>query len=131
MSVTDLDEATESLAHREGLTGSNRKRNIGFWSEARQSSGEHAPQISAWAKAVGLDAVVWTALGPKFGNEERVPTIDEALAHLQALPTERRRVAEEYIRRAPLQIDTDYRRRLARELGWTPIALSKPCQEAI
>jgi len=40
------------------------------------------------------------------------------LAHIESLSHEKRRAAEEYVRRAPAQVDTDYRRHLERDLGW-------------
>jgi hypothetical protein len=52
-----------------------------------------------------------------------MPTIDDALKSLRELPNEKRRNAEEYIRRAPTQIDTAYRRRIETELRWTPLSL--------
>lgn len=69
---------------------------------------------------MALDAVVWTKLGPKFNCEDgRVPKADEVIAHLSALPHEKRRNAEEYIRRTPPQIDTDYRRKIEAALHWS------------
>ena len=71
---------------------------------------------------MNLDAVVWTALKPKFQEEiGQIPTADEVIAFLKHLPPETKKVAEEYVRRAPAQVNTEYRRRIENELGWTPI----------
>jgi hypothetical protein len=71
---------------------------------------------------MGLDAAVWTNLPPKFGgNESLVPSAKQVVEHLDGLAAEKRRNAEAYIRRAPKQIDTDYRRLIESKLGWTPI----------
>ena len=116
-----LDEAQTALAKREG-TG---KENIGVWKTgtADANTGLQVCQtIGQWATGLALDAVVWTALPPKFKDEqERVPTVREVVGHLSNLPHEKRRNAEEYIRRAPRQIDTDYRRQIEADLHWTPV----------
>jgi len=65
---------------------------------------------------------VWTNLPPKFGGiDGRIPTESEVVAYLQALEGEARAAAEKYVRRAPRQIATAYRRAIERALGWTPI----------
>jgi hypothetical protein len=51
-----------------------------------------------------------------------LPTSDEIVAYLGNLPSEKKKRAEEYIRRAPPQIDTPYRRRIEAEFGWTPVS---------
>lgn len=120
MSVSDLETAKRELAQREGTP----KRNIGYWSPASKSGeDEVVDAMEHWAVRQGLDAVIWTALGPKFGEEiGKIPSIDEVISFLRALPHERRQYAEQYIRMAPLQIDTEYRRQIERKLNWTPIA---------
>jgi hypothetical protein len=77
--------------------------------------------MSTWANAHGVDNVIWTALPPKFGDKDRTPAIDEVLNHLKRLEGSRRDNAERYVRLAPSQIDTAYRRRIEAELGWTPL----------
>jgi hypothetical protein len=62
---------------------------------------------------------VWTNLPPKFNDEDkRIPTAEEAVTYLRGLQGEKREKAEQYIRMAPKQVDTDYRRRIHVELGW-------------
>jgi hypothetical protein len=71
---------------------------------------------------MSLDAVVWTVLPPKFrGKDWVIPSADKVVQHLVELPAMKKRKAEEYIRKAPVQIDTDYRRHIETKLGWTPI----------
>lgn len=123
MTVSDLDTAREELAWREGIVSENISRDIGHFSVTGSSHGQLANVVGQWASSLGLDAVVWTNLPPKFQDEERVPTVEEIISFLQTLPTEAKRRAEEYVRKAPLQIDTAYRRQIERELNWTPITI--------
>lgn len=117
MDVSSLPEAVEALRQREGPIA---KDNIGRW-----STDESDPRLitgpSAWASPRGVQHIVWTALGPKFAGERgRVPTADEVVEHLKSLRDQEAAEAETYVRRAPAQIDTAFRRRIANELGWTP-----------
>jgi hypothetical protein len=58
-----------------------------------------------------------------FGNppSQRPPTEQEALDYLNGRPGGQNLAAEEYIRWAPVQIDTPLRRVFAAKLGWTPV----------
>jgi len=62
---------------------------------------------------------VWAALGPKFKGNDDVPTADQVIDHLRALQGRTREEAERYIRQAPAQIDTRYRREIEAALNWT------------
>lgn len=57
---------------------------------------------------------------PKFvGIETReIPTADMAIAYLQGLSMAQKALAENYVRKAPAQITTEYRSRIETELGW-------------
>jgi hypothetical protein len=122
MEPTALDEAKEALRDREGIPRGSAATNIGTWSR-----GNTAPALLAdlpgWAEAREIDSVLWTALPPKFhGESGRVPSAEEVVSYLGALTGEARAEAERYIRRAPRQIDTPYRRRIEAALNWTPFA---------
>lgn len=122
--VANLGEARRALAKREGVSEKDEGKYIATWTRCEKTPGEPAG-ISAWATARDLDAVVWAALPPRFrGQNGRAPTVDEAVQYLRELPEAERRNAERYIRMAPRQIDTLYRRRFERELGWTPFIAS-------
>jgi hypothetical protein len=121
MIVPDLDTATVTLAEREGIKTENIQRYIGYVSLTGSSNGQSADVIGRWASYIGLDAVVWTNLPPKFQGEARVPTVEEVISFLQTRPLEIKQRAEEYVRKTPRQIDTEYRRRIEKELNWTPI----------
>ena len=80
-----------------------------------------ATRIGEWAEKLGLDGVVWTNLPPKHNGSETVPLAETVVAHLKSLGDEKRKNAERYIRMAPRQIDTQYRRLIEKELEWPPL----------
>jgi hypothetical protein len=108
-----LGQARANLARREGSDA------IGEWPSTHQH--EHSHTIAEWAKAKGLDAVVWTALEPKFnGVPGRIPSGQDVLAYLSGLVAAgKSHAAEEYVRRAPRQIRTPFREIIEAALGWT------------
>ena len=128
MTVATLGEAVRALARREysGTAEKNvdrwSKRNIGQWSEG-EADPPDIPGLSVWATGGDIQHVVWTALKPQFRDRPVAPTEDQAVAFLKGLSDDRRATeAEKYIRRTPPQVDTAYRRRIIRGLGWTPVA---------
>ena len=122
MSDPNLEAARESLRLREGIGPKSASKHIGWCDPVKHSDGLFANDIASWTKRQGLGGAVWTALPPGFQNTpSEVPTAAEIVAHLRDLDAAPRRVAEEYVRRAPLQIDTEHRRTLKIEFGWTPI----------
>jgi hypothetical protein len=114
-----VDEAIRALASREGTP---RTEDIGRWSRGEVAADEIIGIVKSWANARReVEAVVWTALGPKFaGNDGSVPTPAQVIRHLWSLAGDERAKAEEYVRKAPAQIRTEYRQEIERELGWTP-----------
>lgn len=118
MDATDLDVAREALRDREGLTSKDWAASIGSWRPNDPEPGLIGG-LSAWALAHGIDAVIWTSLGPRIGNENRVPRDEEVVAYLKNLRGSRRDNAERYVRFTPAQVDTKYRRRIEADLGWT------------
>jgi hypothetical protein len=116
-----LVDAREGLRGREEIPPKDLQLHIGSWSR-----GDVAPalfvELDRWAEARGIDSVVWTALPPKFnGNNGLVPSSDQVVARLSGLTGRARENAERYIRFAPPQIDTPYRRRIEAALQWTPL----------
>lgn len=117
MDSNSLEDAKKKLQRREGTKNADY---IGNWSRG-QLSPVSIPGLDEWALARNVDSVVWTALPPKFnGDNNRQPRVEEVLGHLRALSGTERDEAEKYIRRAPRQIDTAYRRRIEAELHWLP-----------
>ncbi len=114
----DLATARAMLAKREKIAA-GRPEWIG--SLPAVAGADVPPAIVAWLHRQRIDAVVWTAVPPKFaGTNGRMPTAEEAVALLASLEGETRALAEDYIRNTPAHIDTRYRRLIAARLGWTP-----------
>lgn len=119
MLSADLQDAKEALREREAITGAGWSSRIGAWQRG-ESAPATIPDLARWAEALGLDAVIWTALGPKFSGHDASPSADEVITYLQGLTGTRRDNAKRYIECAPRQIDTEYRRRIEAALGWSP-----------
>lgn len=113
-------EARNVLGAREGVREANIPSSIGLWEPGTSPADEITRVIADWAIAAKLDGLVWTALPPKFENKAATPSVDQVITYLSGLKGEPRRLAEEYVRRAPLQIATVYRQRIERAFGWTP-----------
>ena len=117
MDLDSLESAKEALRKREWIP-EDKKEWIGSW-----NAGNTAPDLifglPAWATARGLDAVVWTALPPKFQGKQKAPSDKQAVAYLAGLQGATRDLAEQYVRKTPKQIDTAYRRVFEACLGWT------------
>ncbi|MBO6720044.1 MAG: hypothetical protein JJ913_19000 [Rhizobiaceae bacterium] len=118
MDAKDIGAARRALHEREVIPEKNETKHVGIWPTESQSS-EIIPGLDDWAAVRKLDGVVWTALPPKFAGKDVKPTEEEVIQHLRGLRGAKRDEAERYVRRAPPQIDTAYRRRIEAELGWT------------
>lgn len=118
LDVPDLTAARQRLAGREGIA-KRWETDIGYWhGESNTWDGREAATIAAWAGAQGLAAVVWTNLPRKFDSKDTMPSGEQIVAFLQGLDDDKRAIAEAYVRQAPTQIDTPYRRQIAERLGW-------------
>lgn len=109
-----LDEAILDLAIREG----SGRKSIGYYDK---SSDVFSPatfgfktNILEWINQMNFDAVIWTDLSEKL--ESRNP-----VEYLKTLTGHKYTLAEEYIRRTPVQIKTDLRSKIEKELNWKPI----------
>jgi hypothetical protein len=122
LDVPTLKDAVSALAAREEARGRNYiERVIARWPHTDKAcSYPGLPEVEEWATERAIDGVVWTALEPKFPKEGHSPSSDEAVAYLKKLEGKPRAAAEQYIRRAPDQIRTAYRRAIEASLGWTP-----------
>ena len=122
MTVDNLVDAKEKLVAREGC----QKSAVKSWSQDCSNPEQRCIlDLDAWAKSRSIDHVIWTALLPKFFDKNlqeltRDPTSDQVIQYLKRLRGCERDHAEEYVRRAPRQIDTQYRRDIEATLGWSP-----------
>ena len=107
--------AKESLREREVTND----KNIHSITTTEKADSPIKETIQAWLISKDLDATIWTGLS-YFENDKR-PTIEEVLEHFSKLDSIFGKQAEEYIRKAPKQIDTEYRRQIEKEFGWTHI----------
>ena len=115
MTVHDLDKAKEYLATREGRTPLT---NIHHWPK-EDDDPETIPDLRSWASNRDIDRVIWTGLPPEFcGLKGIAPTEEQAIAYLRKLSEDgKAKEAKKYIRYAPPQINTAYRRRIVDCLG--------------
>lgn len=85
-----------------------------------QAGNEVRQSIEKWYRSREIDAVIWTSLKSNF-KEKRDKDLDQnrVVENLRTLGFESKKKAEEYIRKAPEQIQTRIRRKIELELGWT------------
>lgn len=121
-----IDEAILNLAVREGST----KKSIGSYDKTKNEFSHKVifeQNISDWINEKDFDAVIWTNLGEnwviKKESGEIIDTIEPAkrIKYLKGLKGNASALAEEYIRKTPVQIKTKYRAKIEEELNWKPI----------
>jgi len=116
MMTTELDQAIIALKEREGAKKVDVIHSVTTSTEnATGVKGE----ILKWIKTLNLDAAIWTGLSYSDKTNKERPTLEYVINHLKNLQHNKRKHAEEYIRKAPKQIDTEYRRQIEFTLGWT------------
>lgn len=109
----NLEAGIAQLAVRENV---KRLGAIGRWPSADNSS-IHAI-VAAWARRNHIDGVVWTALKPGLQKTRGVrPSLEDILGHIATLSGGARANAEEYVRRAPQQVATEWRDAIRRAFG--------------
>lgn len=117
-----LTQAIEDLSNREG-TATN---DIGFCEvapgrfalAALRRHPDSCERIRAWARGNNLDAVIWTALPPRFTDAIGLAfTPAAALDYLNDLPQATKERALEYIHMAPPQTMTAFRRLLLAQIA--------------
>ena len=110
LDARSLGEAVTLLTKREGVPHENA---IGRWPNNTEETYPHEDEIGAWATAKGLAGVVWTALPPGMKKSRGVMlTLEDVKTYLASLSEREREGALVYIRNAPEQIATRYRRHL-------------------
>lgn len=119
MTTDTLKLSIESLKEREGV---KKDEAINSIQADSKDNTKIALTVIKWLNVINLDAAIWTGLSFSEKTEKKRPTIEAVINHLQNLDYNARKTAEEYIRKTPKQIDTEYRREIERQLGWSPIS---------
>lgn len=123
-----FEEAFENLRIREGKC---KRKDIGFYKtetdEFHSEDFKYKEEIRNWSKEKKIKNIIWTDLPEKWNYvNENGKTINinpnERIEYLKKLPEEKKKIAEEYIIRTPLQIQTNFRKEIEAELNWTPIS---------
>ncbi|MDB5826347.1 MAG: hypothetical protein JWQ73_567 [Variovorax sp.] len=118
LALSDLEKARGLLQEREQID-SRHPEWVGSLPSATPAA--FADHIRLWQPRVGVDAVIWTALPPRFeGTEGRSPDPAEAVDYLSSLAGRTRTHAEDYVRRTPGSLRTANRRAIEMHLGWIP-----------
>lgn len=115
MTCKDFDEAKESLRKREGTNESF----IHSVTQNKETTDEIKIIVQDWIKLKGFDSAIWTGLSYSKKIKGR-PSIEEVISHLTNLDENIKQSAKNYIKMAPRQINTEYRRIIEERLGWTP-----------
>ena len=121
MATNDLKEARDSLRKREGVGKDNFENYISNISiDDKEVKDPIKLVIQNWARSIEIDIVIWTSLPSRFnGKDNEAPTLKQAVKYLMSLDINTRNHAEQYIRKAPRQIDTQFRREFEKLWGWT------------
>jgi hypothetical protein len=119
-SLNDLDKAIADLQQRERTPRPDR---IGFIDIAGDRASERArtkhptscERVQSWAAShKGFDAVVWTAIEPRFREKTGLPfSVGAAVDYLGGLREPRRTLALAYMRKAPPNVLTPVRQKVA------------------
>ena len=118
-----IDEAILNLAVREG----SGRKSIGYYDKNRDliypANFEYLENLKSWlAINPDIEAVIWTNLGANWEETDRLKSNNQnRIEHLQALDGPAAALAEEYIRKAPIQITTTFRKEIEKELNWLQI----------
>ncbi|MFA6407790.1 MAG: hypothetical protein WCV80_03745 [Candidatus Paceibacterota bacterium] len=113
LDLESLEQTVCLLAKREGT----RCQSIRSTRASDTDGDEVRRSVINWLKSKKLDAAVWTGLSYKDGVR---PSVIQVLEHLEKLEGCDKERAEEYIRKAPRQIFTEYRQAIESKFSWTP-----------
>ncbi len=119
ISAVNLAAARKALGTRECPGLVKPETCVDYWCHGSRNR-YVARQIGRWARGLQVDAVIWTNLPPRFGGEDKtIPSAKEVVTYLRGLSGQDREQAKHYIRMAPKQIDTNYRRAIENALRWS------------
>ena len=113
-----FDRSPAMVGHLRGILKRNAEEHVGSWPSGTTSE---IADLEDWARSKNLDAVVWTALPRQLDTAKGVVPMEvEVMNYVRGLTGAKRRVAEQYVRRTPRQIDTAFRRLMEAEFNWDP-----------
>ena len=116
-----IDEAIGNLQRREG---SPNAKAVGYVDLRKGSYSPTALKrhknttdiIASWGQSKSFDAVIWTAIGPKWPLDSEF-SIEAAAQYAASLIEPLRSEAHEYIRKAPVEVATPVRKRFEELMG--------------
>lgn len=117
MATDSLENAKESLKKRERTY----IKDIHCIGKFDEPNGNVDLIIRDWLIVKGLDYAIWTGLSFSKKTQFDRPSMDLIINHLKHLSEDEKQNAEEYIRRAPAQVNTEYRKIIETEFGWNSI----------
>lgn len=119
----DLDEAVLDLAVREGCGKNKIGKYLKEKNEVTPIDFIHKEKIANWIEPKQeINAVIWTNLSSSFKDKIGLKLSDiNVVNYLTSLSPEVQVKAEEYIRKAPVQINTEIRNVIEAKLSWTSI----------
>jgi len=112
-----IEDAKESLRDREGVNNVRLISSIGINDEPKNKTEK---VIQKWLTDQALDYAVWTGLSFSKKTGNRRPSIGEIINHLQNITPSEKLAAENYVRKAPTQVQTNFRKAIEIEFGWIP-----------
>ena len=120
MDMDDPEQARNALGEREGIRSHRHHDLVGLWEPGQEPPHGTITDLPEWAQEHQVKAVVWTALSHNFHGKDskRIASAEEIIGYLSQLEGETRDKAEQYILKAPQQIDTGIRRAIEAALGW-------------
>lgn len=118
MTTDSIDGAKKSLMDREGIKKESLIHSI---SRTENPDDSILRTVKDWLTEKNMDFAIWTGLSFSDKTKNQRPSIGNIIEHLNGIDPNERRNAEEYIRKTPRQVDTEYRRQIELEFGWTPI----------
>lgn len=114
----NTEEAVLDLAVREG----SGRKSIGSYEKAKKEFSDNnfpfRDKIIEWIDRTDFDAVIWTNLEE---NWQQKTNYKDRIEYLKSLKGATSTLAEEYIRKTPEQIRTEYRLKIEEQLNWLPI----------
>lgn len=119
-----LDHAVLDLAIREGTSreriGYYIKYDGSFYSQFKIKS-----IIEDWINhKADIDVAIWTDLSNNFEEKYKKDiNVTHVISFLKSLKWDEKLKAEQYIRRTPERIETEFREAIENELGWTKITI--------